>query len=54
MVYKDLFKIVDVGATTPEPTLFEIIFKYYNIYCSTSETALERTIKYVNKLKETQ
>lgn len=53
MVYKDLFKTVDVGATTPEPTLFEIIFEYYNTYHN-AVTALERTIKYVNKLKETQ
>ena len=53
MVYKDLFKEVNLGAATDEPTLFEIIFKYYNTYLN-AQKSMELTVKYVNKLKETQ
>ena len=53
MVYKDLFKTVNIGAATSEPTLFEIIFKYYNTHFN-AQQSMELTVKYVNKLKETQ
>lgn len=53
MVYKDLFKEVNLGATTDEPPLIMIVFEHYNKTFE-DKLALRHTINYLNKLKETQ
>ena len=54
MAYKDLFKTVNLGASTDEPPLIQIVFEYYNNKTFDAGLSMKYTIEYFHKLKETQ
>ena len=53
MVYKDLFKTVNLGTIKDEPTLIQMVFEYYNKdFCA--DLSMKYTVEYFQKLKETE
>ena len=52
MVYKDLFKTVNLGAITDEPTLIQMVFDYYNKTFD-ADLSMKYTVEYFQKLKDT-